>query len=124
MGEYLFGASNKKLSRTEARRMARIAKKHGAVFVEGNPTEGDHHWFAVESCGNPFDRELRDAVLGEIGILEETNRMIGRPTVPIDEKKVTVSYRIAPDLAAFLKARPGRARAMVEHALRETYQIK
>jgi len=62
--EFIFGCSYHKPARRDARRIAAIARKRGAVFVEVNVDQGSapginggryQSWFAADNLGAPFD---------------------------------------------------------------------
>jgi len=64
----MFGVSRERPTRRAARRMERIAKRHGAYLVEATiPGTGYQRWFCCRNYGHPFDRATSEAVLGEIG---------------------------------------------------------
>ena len=76
MSEYFFGLGNGKVTTAIARKVDRIAKRHGARFVTyTEPGTGRHRfWFAGPNLGNPFDRATAAAVyadLREAGLAEE-----------------------------------------------------
>lgn len=65
--EHMFGVSREKPTRAAARRMRRIAAKHGAVLVEATiPGTGYQRWYACRNRGEPFDSATARAVLDEI----------------------------------------------------------
>lgn len=68
MSEYMFGISRERPTRAAARRMERIAKKHGAYLVEAViPGTGYQRWFCCRNQGHPFDDATARAVLDDIG---------------------------------------------------------
>lgn len=51
----MFGVSRQKPSRRDAKRIARIAKLHGAYLVEATiPGTGYQRWFCAPNLGSPF----------------------------------------------------------------------
>ena len=79
MNEYMFGTSYDRITRKEAKRREQIAKKHGVWFTEINVKQGScpginngryQSWFSGPNRGWPFDDQLRERVLSEIGILQ------------------------------------------------------
>ena len=63
----MFGVSREKPTRRAAKRMERIAKKHGAYLVEVTlPGTGYQRWFCCPNRGQPFDHATARAVLDEI----------------------------------------------------------
>lgn len=76
MSEYFFGLGNGKVKSAIARKIDRIARKHGACFVTyKEPGTGkDRFWFACPNRGNPFDQATAAEVysaLREAGLAEE-----------------------------------------------------
>lgn len=75
MSEYMFGVSRSKLSRRDAARMARIAKRHGAYLVEATiPGTGYQRWFAGPNLGFPHDAAMASAVFADlraVGLMED-----------------------------------------------------
>lgn len=67
MSEYMFGITRKRMTLRERKQANEIAKRHGASFIAadipGNETKG---WFVGPNLGEPFDRQLRDAVMADI----------------------------------------------------------
>jgi len=57
MSDFMFSPSRKKVTRGQARELERIAKSHGAVFVEveGAQFGGYQSWFCAANLGFPFD---------------------------------------------------------------------
>lgn len=67
MSEYHFGLGRGRVDETIARKIDRVAQRHGATFVWGGiPGEGPRFWFACPNQGEPFDRATRDAVIEEL----------------------------------------------------------
>ena len=67
MSEYMFGVSRVCPTRTAARRIERIAKKHGATLVEVRlPGTGYQRWFAGPNLGSPFDGQLARDVTSDL----------------------------------------------------------
>lgn len=66
MSEYMFGVSRRKPSRKDAKKMERVAERHGCTFVEANLPEGYRRWFAAPNRGAPFDRQTENAVMAEL----------------------------------------------------------
>jgi hypothetical protein len=63
MSEFMFGVSRTKPTRRDSRKIERIAKRHGATFVEANlPGTGYQSWFSAPNLGSPFDQERAAAV--------------------------------------------------------------
>ena len=80
MGDYMFGLTYRKPSRTTARRWDKIAREHGGEYVEVNVTRNAapeirngryQGWFAIDNYGEPFDRETSEAILRESGWRED-----------------------------------------------------
>jgi hypothetical protein len=77
MSEYLFGVGSGQISDREAKRVEKIASKHGATFVRwcgpeclcGRNCGGCNYrfWFAGPNRGKPFDEWMADDVLAEVG---------------------------------------------------------
>ena len=68
MSEYMFAPTKKKITKTTARKLNAIARRHGADFVgpvriPGNDLTG---WFAGPNRGFPFDREMHEAVMRDV----------------------------------------------------------
>lgn len=67
MSEFMFGVSRAKPTRKDAKRMERIARKHGCSLIEGTfPGDGYKRWFAGPNRGHPFDQALADAVYADL----------------------------------------------------------
>jgi hypothetical protein len=63
----MFGVSRAKPTRKVARKMASIAKRHGAWLVEATlPGTGYQRWFSTQNRGNPFDRATAEAVYADL----------------------------------------------------------
>lgn len=77
MSQFMFGVSREKPTRKEARRLARIAKHHGAELVECTlPGTGYQRWFEGPNLGHPFDQAMADAVYADIGDTEGRMRSV------------------------------------------------
>lgn len=67
MSEHVFGVSRQRITRDQARKLERIAKRHDATLVEVVlPGVGYQRWFAGPNLGFPFDRAVETAVACEI----------------------------------------------------------
>ncbi len=67
MSEYMFGVSRTKPTRAVAKKMERIAKRHGAYLVEASlPGTGYQRWFCTRNYGAPFDQCTSDAVYADM----------------------------------------------------------
>lgn len=67
MSEYCFGVSTTRPTRAIARKLERIARRHGAVMIEiEDPGSGYKRWFVGPNRGDPFDRALADAVAADV----------------------------------------------------------
>ncbi len=67
MSEYMFGSGRGDVPAAKARKIDRIAQKHGAGFV--NPTlpgDGPTAWFATRTRGEPFNGETARAVMADL----------------------------------------------------------
>ena len=66
--EYMFGVSTEKLTKREAARRDRIARKHGGNFVGPLTTAGNFgkSWYAIASRGEPFDQQTASEILAEV----------------------------------------------------------
>lgn len=66
MSEFHFGVGCGELPDDVAEKIDRIAREHGARFVNPRMPEGPRFWFTVRSWGEPFDsataREVLEAV--------------------------------------------------------------
>ncbi|HZN64408.1 MAG TPA: hypothetical protein VFB66_03850 [Tepidisphaeraceae bacterium] len=67
MGQYHFGTGQGRVSKAEAKRVDRIARKHGADFTSVRLPEGYRYWFSCANRGAPFDGDTARAVLTEVG---------------------------------------------------------
>ena len=70
MSEYMFGTfrPGRPLPMKLQKQVENICKKHGGWGLNGGniPGQGWLYWFVAPNRGEPFDRELRDVVLGEL----------------------------------------------------------
>jgi hypothetical protein len=67
MSEYMFGVSREKPTRRAAKEIERIANRHGADFIEAViPGTGYQRWFSAENRGEPFDRQVSNAVYRDL----------------------------------------------------------
>lgn len=67
MSQHIFGVSRTRITRAQARKLSRIAKRHDATLVEATlPGTGYQRWFAGPNLGFPFDRSTAQAVAAEI----------------------------------------------------------
>lgn len=75
MSEFMFGVTKNKPTRREAAKIATIARRHKATFVEVNVREdaapginnGRYQaWFAGPNYGSPFDQRMASAVEADI----------------------------------------------------------
>lgn len=67
MSEFMFGVRRGTLTKEERAVRYRAARKHGCGFIYVKlPGTGFQSWFAGPNRGNPFDRDLAAAVLGEL----------------------------------------------------------
>ena len=62
-GGYMWGYSTRLISKAEAARKYRAARKHGATFIQildgnGNPAS----WYAGDNYGEPFNSQLKRRV--------------------------------------------------------------
>lgn len=62
MSEFHFGVGTGRVSRSLYCRIARIAEKCGADFVNPSLPEGPRYWFSGPNRGEPFDRALSHEV--------------------------------------------------------------
>ena len=64
----MFGVSQTKCTRRDAKRAESIAKRHGADLVEAFklPGVGYQRWFTAPNLGAPFDDATRDAVQADL----------------------------------------------------------
>lgn len=82
MSEFLFGVGGGRITKTEIKRVRRIAKKHDATFVvvtgnSGHCTCGygcsidecpnKRWWFATSNYGSPFNENAAKAVHAAVG---------------------------------------------------------
>jgi hypothetical protein len=77
MSEYMFECGQGKVSKREAMRIDKIAKKHGAAFVTncgpecfcGRNCGGCNHryWFFGPNRGEPFDSQMARDIMAEVG---------------------------------------------------------
>ena len=63
---YQFGVGTIKPNSFDAARMARIARLHGAEFVQKELLCGYRHWFEVKDQGTPVERDREYAVLSAL----------------------------------------------------------
>ncbi len=66
MGDFLFGGSTGKVSKTRAAKLDRIARRHGARFIAADMPEGARSWFSCPNVGAPFDADVARAVLSDV----------------------------------------------------------
>lgn len=77
MSEYMWGNIRTRPTAHAERIMQQVCQKHGGPecgWVWANLPEGARGWFVGPNRGEPFDSELRDAVmddLAELGILDD-----------------------------------------------------
>lgn len=64
---FMFGVSRRKITRAQAHKLERIAKRHDSTLVEANiPGTGYQRWFSGPNLGFPFDRAVSQAVHADI----------------------------------------------------------
>jgi len=71
-GPYMFGARNsdKPTPPAERKRLAAIAKRHGAEFIEIRDANRTYRrWFTCKNLGEPFDSAVARAVLADVAKL-------------------------------------------------------
>jgi hypothetical protein len=67
MSEHMFGVSRQKPTRANAKRIDRIARRHGAYLVEADlPGTGYQRWFAGPNLGFPFDDQMARRVFDDL----------------------------------------------------------
>lgn len=68
MSEFMFSVSRTRVTAKQVRQLQRIAKKHGASFIEvsGPQFGGYQSWFTSRNMGAPFDQQRADAVAADI----------------------------------------------------------
>lgn len=68
MSEFMFSTSRTRVTDVARRKLERIAKRHGASFVEvSGPQFGGYlSWFTARNLGSPFDRDRANAVAADI----------------------------------------------------------
>lgn len=67
MSEHMYGVSRTRITRAQADKLERIAKRHDSTLVEAIiPGIGYQRWFAGPNLGFPFDRDVAAAVAREI----------------------------------------------------------
>jgi hypothetical protein len=67
MSQHMFSVSRNKPSRANARKIERIAKRHGCGFIEYvDPGDGYKNWFAGPNLGHPFDDAMARAVMADL----------------------------------------------------------
>lgn len=67
MSVFHFGVGKGVVSATRAKRIERIAARHGAVFYAATiPGDGAKYWFSCRSYGHPFDEATARAVLDDV----------------------------------------------------------
>jgi hypothetical protein len=76
MSNFLFGVSTVRPSRTNARRMRQIAKRHGATLIEANFDDGYRRWYVAPNLGHPFDAAVSRAVADDLrhaGLIDDSD---------------------------------------------------
>lgn len=67
MSEYMFGVGRKRLSERDAKRIDKVARRHGYCFVWGTfPGQGYQTWFAGPNLGHPFDQAAADEIIADL----------------------------------------------------------
>lgn len=78
MSEFHFGVGRGEVDDSICAQVCKIAKKHGATFINPRLPEGWRYWFAGQNRGNPFDRALSDAVWSDLekaGLVTEDGKL-------------------------------------------------
>lgn len=66
MSEHHFGSGRGKVSSAKAKKINRIARKHGYHFVAADMPEGPRFWFSGPNYGAPFDRAAETAIWDDL----------------------------------------------------------
>lgn len=67
MSEFMFGTGRGRIKASAAKRIDKIAGRHGASFVTADlPGDGPRYWFAGPNLGHPFDQAMADAVWADL----------------------------------------------------------
>ena len=77
MSETYFGISRVPVTRKVGNTLHTIARKHGAGFIwEDVPGSNVKGWFYGPNYGFPFDRDLANAVMGEVRQRAKSNKAL------------------------------------------------